>query len=144
MNELANSTRVKRGFHRVGLALSIVLGALALVAGAIFSWDSSGSQREQFLARQCVVNAMNKYKPNPDNIYAEDVLNLDLRRDCHSSEPSDKGLEEMKQLVNSGFSYTATLASYLGVTALITALVGLLAYYSVAAFSWIVRGFMRG
>ena len=52
--------------------------------------------------------------------------------------------EELAASRNNGFNYAVTLASYLGVTALITALVGLLVYYSVAAFSWIVRGFMRG
>ncbi|MFZ0422825.1 MAG: hypothetical protein WAL80_08100 [Xanthobacteraceae bacterium] len=141
MTELANSARVKRGFHRVGLALSILLGALTLVGGAMFSWDSANSQREQFLARRCIVNEMNK--SSPGNKWTGEVVEIE----CHSTFPgwdSAKELEKLKQSVNSGFSYIATLASYLAVTALIASLVGLVAYFSVAAFSWIVRGFMRG
>lgn len=44
---------------------------------------------------------------------------------------------------NSGFSYSAALAIPLGVAVLSSGLVALLAYFSVAAVSWIVRGFMR-
>jgi hypothetical protein len=41
------------------------------------------------------------------------------------------------------FSYSMRLARDLGITAIVTGVVALLAYFSSAGFSWIVRGFMR-
>ena len=170
MTELANFARVKRGFHRVGLALSIVLGAFALAGGAIFSWDSAGSQREHFLAMRCAIEKLDTKatdtSASPPQITDEhDLDRLALgtvfidpdgkkrtklpavvpigKLGCgYSFETASR--EELAASRNNGFNYAVTLASYLGVTALITALVGLRVYYSVAAFSWIVRGFMRG
>jgi len=52
-------------------------------------------------------------------------------------------VDEILASQNSGFSYIIGIASYLGLTALVTGLVGLAAYFSIAGFSWIVRGFMR-
>jgi hypothetical protein len=136
MTELPNSERVGRGFHRIGVALAIALGVSTLAIGTMVSIEAANSQQERFLSLRCA-EELTKDEETPEQRKLDDIL---LRWQCHYFGPA----EELAASRNSGFSYSATLSSYLGLTALVTGFVGLVAYYSVAAFSWIVRGFMRG
>lgn len=139
MTELPNSERVGRGFHRIGLALAIVLGASTLAIGTLASIEAANSQKERFQTLRCA-DELTKGEKSPGQSKWDDFL---LQARCHYFLWSGTA-EELVRSENSGFSFGATLSSYLGLTALVTGFVGLVAYYSVAAFSWIVRGFMRG
>jgi hypothetical protein len=139
MTELPNSERVERGFHRIGVALAIVLGVSTLAIGTTVSIERANLQQERLLSLWCA-NELTKMEKSPGQSKWDDLL---LQAECHYFLWSGTA-EELAASRNSGFSYSATLASYLGITVLLTGFVGLVAYFSIAALSWIVRGFMHG
>jgi len=131
--------RVKRGFHRVGIALAVVLGLCTLAIGTMESIDQANFRARKFMVLRCEEEQDKEKESSPGNPWAG------LIPPCSNWE--DFSADEIAKW-QIGFSYTATLAMYFAETVLIASLVGLAAYFSVAglvaALSWIVRGFMVG
>jgi hypothetical protein len=131
--------RIKRGFHRVGLALAIVLAVCIVAVGAVMSVDAANLQQ-----RRSICGDEKHNSPNP---YSK--IKAQLEDERAGAIPCDFfSDDEIAESRNKGFSYSATLAMYLAETMLIASLVGLAAYFSVAGLvagiSWIVRGFVVG
>ncbi|MEX0841911.1 MAG: hypothetical protein WD039_06455, partial [Xanthobacteraceae bacterium] len=169
MTDISNSMRMNRGFHRIGIVLAIVLATCTLAIGAFVSSEDANSKQRRFSALQCADEKLKakfvETSPSPSQIKDEhdyELLALGAvfidpegkkRQKLPNEIPIGKmgcgysfstaSREEVANSQNVGFSYGASLASGLGITALITSLVGLLTYLLVMTSSWIVRGFMR-
>lgn len=167
MVERPNSIRVKRGFHRIGIALALFLGACAAALGVILSVQDRNEQEKYFQALRCAAAKLND----------DEVKQLQRLVPLVPSDPSKRRLpkeawpvempigllgcgefetermqayvEEIDAARRSDFSDIRdrwgyhTLARSLGVTALVTGCVAFATYFLVAIFSWIVRGFMH-
>src|SRR5262249_1526481 len=132
MSELSPSMRVKRGFHRIGVALALVLGACTLAIGVIMSVTSADSQQRLFLALRC---ADQKLAQEDIVAFGKSYYGRIPIGKMGGGSFSTASPQEILASRDNSFSYSTSLVSSLGITVLITGLVGLITYFSVAAFS---------
>jgi hypothetical protein len=170
MVDQSASLLVKRGLHRVGVALATLLGVSTFALGVIIAIDSVNSQYDYFLALRCADKNLSakssESEASPPHIANESELDtLPLgstfidpngtkryyipptvpigKIGCGHSELQTAPRVDVTESRTKPFSYSATLVTYLGIAALLTGLVVLATYFSVMMLSWIVRGFMR-
>jgi hypothetical protein len=169
MTDLSASMRVKRGLHRFGIVLAIVLGTCTLAIEVPISLERVNYQSARFVALRCAdekleakAAATRASPPRISDAAEYELIELgslfidpegNVRQkvgsmvpieelECGSSIPASR--EEIEASRTSNFGYKRELVSAIAMAALMTLLVGLAAYFSIAAFSWIIRGFMRG
>jgi hypothetical protein len=162
------SVRAKRGFHRLGIVLATCLGLCALAVGIIVSLDNAASRRDRFIALQCADRKLqaksDETSSAPANVTSKNEADLlpmgstfvgpdgktRLRipeivslRELGCSSAISASRDEIAESRTIGFGYATTIATDLGLSALIAGVVALLGYISVGMISWIVRGFLR-
>ena len=134
MTDQSTSPQMRRGLHRVGIALTVGIGLCAMAVGVTMSVRIVSDQQTRFLALQCLAD--NDLHAGSDSTseqsVAKGVCGLSL---------SGLSAEEIAATQKGGFNYTATLASYLGVATLVAGLMGLITYFSVVAAGWVARKF---
>jgi hypothetical protein len=163
---LSPTERVKRGFHRIGIAIATVLAAGTLTMGILISLHEVGAQQSRFSELRCAYNEARlgqDFKRNmlPPELTAV-LTNNPARRILFEALVADEWAREIpigkigcgrlfstatvREIMQSGaadFSYSGALIFPLGLTALIASLIAFASYFAVSTASWIARGFMR-